>query len=61
MGEACCLGNLSASITWCAKAKNGFWLGGGNIEAQDLVEIRNGGHLEANISTDRVVIEDGGF
>ena len=33
----------------------------GDIEAQDLVEIKNGGHLEANISTDRVAIEDGGY
>ena len=33
----------------------------GNVNADDLVEIRKGGRLEADIKTARLVIEDGGF
>ena len=33
----------------------------GNIEAQDLVEIKDGGFLEATVSTDRIAIEEGAY
>jgi|GEM_PF-278068 len=33
----------------------------GNVVAQDLVEIKKGGRLEANIQAARLVIEDGGI
>ncbi|MCC6933315.1 MAG: polymer-forming cytoskeletal protein [Deltaproteobacteria bacterium] len=33
----------------------------GNIEAQDLVEIKSGGFLEATVSTDRIAIEEGAY
>ena len=33
----------------------------GNVEALDLVEIKAGGRLEADIVTKRIVIENGGF
>lgn len=33
----------------------------GTIEAEELVEIRNGGMLEADIRTRRIAVEDGGW
>ena len=33
----------------------------GEIQADDLVEIKEGGSLEASIDTDRIAIEEGGY
>ena len=33
----------------------------GKVDARELVEIRNGGHLEADLQTRRIVVEEGGF
>ena len=33
----------------------------GDIDAQDIVEVKSGGHLESNISTDRIAIEEGAY